>query len=52
MVPNGCSTWAVEMLDDFYGKKRVRDPKMATELTKSFDPGSLVDHRGVHATPG
>jgi integrase len=26
---------SVEMLDDFYGKKRVRDPKMATELTKS-----------------
>jgi integrase len=25
---------SVEMLDDFYGKKRVRDPKMATELTK------------------
>jgi integrase len=24
---------SVEMLDDFYGKKRVRDPKMATELT-------------------
>lgn len=25
---------SVEMLDDFYGKKRARDPKMATELTK------------------
>jgi len=22
------------MIDDFYGKKRVRDPKMATEITK------------------
>lgn len=26
---------SVEMLDDFSGKKRVRDPKMATELTKT-----------------
>ena len=25
---------SVEMLDEFYGKKRVRDPKMTTELTK------------------
>jgi hypothetical protein len=25
---------SVEMLEDFYGKKRMRDPKMATELTK------------------
>jgi integrase len=25
---------SVEMLDDFYGKKRMRDPKMATEVTK------------------
>ena len=25
---------SVEMIEDFYGKKRVRDPKMATELTK------------------
>lgn len=25
---------SVEMIDDFYGKKRVRDPKMATEITK------------------
>jgi hypothetical protein len=25
---------SVEMLDDFYGKKRMRDPKMATEATK------------------
>jgi hypothetical protein len=23
------------MPDDFYGKKRMRDPKMATEVTKS-----------------
>jgi hypothetical protein len=22
------------MLEDFYGKKRMRDPKMATEVTK------------------
>ncbi len=25
---------SVEMIEDFYGKKRVRDPKMATEITK------------------
>jgi integrase len=25
---------SVEMLENFYGKKRVRDPKMATEITK------------------
>ena len=24
---------SVEMLEDFYGKKRMRDPKMATEVT-------------------
>jgi integrase len=26
---------SVEMLEDFYGKKRMRDPKMATEVTKN-----------------
>jgi integrase len=25
---------SVEMLEDYYGKKRMRDPRMATELTK------------------
>lgn len=25
---------SVEMIEEFYGKKRVRDPKMATEITK------------------
>jgi integrase len=25
---------SVEMLEDFYGKKRMRDPSMATEVTK------------------
>jgi len=25
---------SVEMIDDFYGKKRMRDPKNATEVTK------------------
>jgi hypothetical protein len=25
---------SIEMLEDFYGKKRMRDPKMATEVTK------------------
>ena len=24
----------VEMIENFYGKKRMRDPKMATEVTK------------------
>ena len=52
-VPNTCSaTWqpagppqlaanmgtSVEMIEDFYGKKRVRDPKMATEITKTSGP--------------
>ncbi len=26
---------SVEMIDEFYGKKRMRDPKMATEITKT-----------------
>jgi site-specific recombinase XerD len=26
---------SVEMLEDFYGKKRMRDPKMAIEVTKN-----------------
>lgn len=26
---------SVEMLEDFYGKKRMRDPKMATEVTRN-----------------
>ena len=25
---------SVEMLEEFYGKKRMRNPRMATELTK------------------
>jgi integrase len=25
---------SVEMLEEFYGKKRMRDPKTATEVTK------------------
>ena len=25
---------SVEMIENFYGKKRMRDPKMATEVTK------------------
>jgi hypothetical protein len=28
---------SVEMLEDFYGKKRMRDPRMATEITKSMN---------------
>jgi integrase len=27
---------SVEMIDDFHGKKRMRDPKMATEITKAI----------------
>lgn len=30
---------SVEMIELFYGKKRVRDPKVATELTKSLRTG-------------
>jgi hypothetical protein len=26
---------SVEMIEDFYGKKRMRDPKIATEVTKN-----------------
>jgi hypothetical protein len=26
---------SVEMPEDFYGKKRMRDPKMASEVTKN-----------------
>jgi len=26
---------SVEMIENFYGKKRMRDPKMATEVTKT-----------------
>ena len=29
---------SVEMIEEFYGKKRVRDPKMATEITKASRP--------------
>jgi hypothetical protein len=32
---------SVEMLDDFYGKKRVRDPKTATELTKGSEAANV-----------
>ena len=35
---------SVEMIETFYGKKRVRDPKTATELTKtSRQPTSAFD---------
>lgn len=30
---------SVETLEDFYGKKRMRDPQMATELTKNRRSG-------------
>ena len=26
---------SVEMIENFYGKKRMRDPRMATEVTKT-----------------
>jgi len=38
---------SVEMIESFYGKKRMRDPKMATEATK-FRGG---DHTTNKATP-
>jgi integrase len=38
---------SVEMIESFYGKKRMRDPKMATEVTK-FRGG---DHTTNKATP-
>jgi integrase len=27
---------SVEMLEDFYGKKRMRDPKVASEITRDW----------------
>jgi hypothetical protein len=36
---------SVEMLEDFYGKKRMRDPKMATELTKDRKGRGSREHR-------
>jgi integrase len=30
---------SVEMIENFYGKKRVRDPKIATEITKRSGGG-------------
>ena len=33
---------SVEMLEDFYGKKRMRDPKMATEVTKNRSRVSIT----------
>jgi integrase len=32
---------SVKMIDEFYGKKRNRDPKIATELTKLREPPNL-----------
>jgi hypothetical protein len=40
---------SVEMLEDFYGKKRMRDPKMATEVTK--DRRSERDHLSTEHYP-
>jgi len=34
---------SVEMIENFYGKKRMRDPKMATELTKHRAVPLLVE---------
>jgi integrase len=31
---------SVEMIENFYGKKRVRHPKMATEITKATAVGN------------
>jgi integrase len=39
---------SVEMIEKFYGKKRVRDPKMATEITKrSGDGFQLKNNRPI-----
>ena len=32
---------SVEMLEEFYGKKRMRDPKAATEVTKNRRIGRI-----------
>ena len=41
---------SVEMIENFYGKKRVRDPKMATEITKkSGDSLRLEIDRAGHS---
>ena len=34
---------SVEMIESFYGKKRMRDPKMATEITKNRSRERIVD---------
>ena len=34
---------SVEMLESFYGKKRMRDPKMATEITKNRRREGVMD---------
>ena len=34
---------SVEMIEEFYGKKRMRDPKMATELTKNRSRERVTD---------
>jgi integrase len=34
---------SVEMIEQFYGKKRVRDPKMATEITKGSASINLLN---------
>jgi len=39
---------SVEMLEDFYGKKRMRDPKMATEVTKNRNMAERIRLGLVH----
>jgi integrase len=38
---------SVEMIEGFYGKKRVRDPKMATEITKGSNYGLKTETEPV-----
>ena len=33
---------SVEMIEEFYGKKRMRDPKMASEVTKSRGSSHVI----------
>ena len=39
---------SIEMILDFYGKKRVRDPKMATEITKESTTRFQMKTAAIH----
>jgi len=38
---------SVEMIEQFYGKERIRDPKVATEITKRTTPSSSTIPRSL-----